>query len=203
MLKTLWAVPVIALVMLVAACDSEDAEEQAQEQSGEQGPLTEDQVTAFIASFPTMRAMGEKYSNELAGMADTSNPNAFGAMMAGIKGSRGYDEYVAAIEKHGFDDMEEWGTVANRVMRAFMAITMEAMRAFMAITMEAHSAQMKADLEQTRKRIEANTSMPAEQKKMMLQQLEASAGMVTGMGVPEADKAIVRRHQAALDRVMK
>jgi hypothetical protein len=192
MLKALWAVPVIALVMLVAACDSEDAEEQAQEQSGGQGPLTEDQVTAFIASFPTIRAMGEKYSNELAGMADTSNPNAFGTMMAGIKGSRGYDEYVAAIEKHGFDDMEEWGTVANRVMRAFMANTMEA-----------HSAQMKAQLDQSRKQIEADTSMPPEQKKMLLQQLEASAGMVTGMGVSEADKAVVRRHQAALDRVMK
>ena len=114
--------------------------------------------------------MGERFANEFAGIADANNPSAanpFGAAMVQIKASRGYDEFLAAIEKQGFDDVEEWGTIANRVTMAFMAITMES-----------RSAQMKAQLDQARQQIEADTSMPPDQKKMLLQQLEASAGMV-------------------------
>lgn len=193
-LRVLWAVPVVALAMLVSGCDSEGDQEQAQEQVQGQAPLTDDQVGAFIASFPVLRAMGERYGKELAAIADPNNPNPanpYGAMMAQIKGSRGYEEFVAAVEKHGFDDMEEWSAVASRVMMAYMAITMES-----------QSAEMKAQLDQTRKQLEADTTMPPEQKKMLLQQLEASAGMMTGLNVSEADKAAIRPRLGELERVM-
>ena len=76
LLRVLWAVPVVALAMLVSACGSEDDQEQAQEQVQGQAPLTEDQVSAFIASFPVLRAMGERFANEFAGIADANNPSA-------------------------------------------------------------------------------------------------------------------------------
>lgn len=186
-LRMLWAVPVIALAMLVSGCDSEDDQEQVQGQA----PLTADQVTAFIASHAALRAMQEKYVAEFSGANNPNAANPFGAVMASIKASQGYDEFEAAIEKQGFDDVEEWAAVANRVTMAYMAIGMEAQR-----------AQMKAQLDQTRKQLEADTTMPPEQKKMLLRQLEASAGMMTGLNVSEADKAAIRPHLDALERVM-
>jgi hypothetical protein len=190
-LRALMVVPAVALAMLLSGCDSEGDQEQAQGQVQGQGPLTADQVTAFIASHAALRAMQEKYAAEFSGANNPNAANPFGAVMASIKASQGYDEFETAIEKQGFDDIEEWAAVANRVTMAFMAISLEA-----------QGAQMKAQLDQARKQLEANTSMPPEQKKMMLQQMEASAGMMTGLNVSEADKAAVRPRLGELERVM-
>ncbi len=187
----LGVVPALALALLLSACDSEDDQAQTQGQVQGQGPLTADQVGAFIASHAALRAMQEKYAAEFSGANKPGAANPFGAVMASIKASQGYDEFETAIEKHGFDNVEQWAVVANRVTMAYMAIAMEA-----------QGAQMKAQLDQARKQLEADTTMPPEQKKMMLQQMEASAGMMTGLNVSEADKAAVRPRLGELEKVM-
>jgi hypothetical protein len=189
-LRLSWVFPVVALAMLVGACDSEEDAEQAQAQDQKQAqtgaPLTEDQVASFISTYPALRALGDKYA-----AAGAGGPSAFGAVMGQIKASQGYDEFAAVIKKHGFDDVEQWAEVANRVTMAYAALMMED-----------QSAQMKTQLEATRKQIEADTNMSPEQKKAVLKQLDASAGAMTGLPVSEADKAAVRPHRAALQQAM-
>ena len=136
-LQVLWALPLIGLAMLMAGCDSEGDQQEAQEKAQAQAALSEDQVTSFIATFPAIRAVGENYAKQVGG--DPANP--YGAAMAQIKASRGYEEFAAAIEKQGFDDIEQWAAVANRVTLAYAAIKLEA-----------QGAQMKAQLEAARRR---------------------------------------------------
>jgi len=180
--------PVLALGLLLCAPT------QAQQTR----PLGDRDVSAFVASFPELRRLGEKYETEFAGQggmaAGGSAPgpsDMFAGALTRMKASRGYDEFLAILRKHGFADAEHWAEVSSRVMAAFLSLKMGAAM-----------PQMQAQLEQARQRIEANPSLTPEQKQMMLEQMQASMGMMRSSQASAADIAAVEPHAAAIEKIM-
>jgi hypothetical protein len=170
----------------------------AQTQAQQTRPLADRDVRAFVASFPELRRLGEKYEAEFAGqrgMAPGGSaqgpPDMFAGALTEMKASRGYGEFLAILRKHGFDDAEQWADVSGRVMAAFLSIKMGAAM-----------PQMQAQIEQARKQIEANPSLTREQKQVMLERMQASMGMMRSSQASAADIATVQPHAAAIERIM-
>ena len=151
------------------------------------GTLTPNIIEGFIDSVRDLQEIGEKYD-----ATGLMNPNMsldegieraaapFSAAIAQMQGHAAYGEMLAAIERHGFSDLQQWALTGDRVMKAFIANKMGA-------EMPQMDAQMKQALEQIE-----NSNMPAAQKETMLKMMQSSTQMMGAYAdVPAADKAAV------------
>ncbi len=87
---------------------------------------------------------------------------------------------LAVIKRHGFSDLDQWGTIADRIMRAFAANSMNT-------GLPQMDEQMQQALEQIEK-----SNMTDAQKDAMRQIMQSSSQMMDVYAdVPETDKAAV------------
>lgn len=150
-------------------------------------PLTADTVKGFLVSLQDIEEVGNKYE-----VMELMNPNTsvdtamaraaapFTAVIAQMQGHQAYGEMVAAIERHGFSDIQQWAATGDRVLKAFAANRMAAQ-------MPQIDEQMKQAVEQIE-----NSGMSAAQKEAMLQMMQSSR-QIMGLydDVSPADKAAV------------
>jgi len=157
-----------------------------------EAPLTDDQVTRFIATLAPVEEMGKRLEAEgkIAKLFDEKNPAMgceFKPYSTGVselkKDHPG--EYAAlggALKPHGFSQ-DQWAATGDRVMRAYIAVKMEQENPNYAQEMPALDPSM---LEQ----------MPPQ----MRAQIEGALAMVEAVKeTPAADKAAVKPHLAAID----
>lgn len=157
--------------------------------------LTPQKVESFVESFRDLREIGKKYdaqeimNPDISGgdsMARAANP--FSAAITHMQGHRAYNEMLAAINRHGYSDLQQWGTTGDRIMRAFAANSMET-------ELPQVDEQMKQALEQIE-----NSNLTDTQKKAMLQMMQLSTqAMDSYTDVSETDKAAVLPFMSAIE----
>jgi len=149
--------------------------------------LTPQNIEGFIDSVRDLQEINTKYGAEkivnpdISGsgsMAGAASP--FSTAIAQMQGQQAYDEMLAVIKRHGFSDLDQWGTIADRIMRAFAANSMKT-------GLPQMDEQMQQALEQIEK-----SNMTDAQKDAMRQMMQSSSQMMDIYAdVPEADKAAV------------
>ena len=157
--------------------------------------LTPQNIEGFIDSVRDLQEISTKYGAEkivnpdISGsgsMAGAASP--FSTAIAQMQGQQAYDEMLAVIMRHGFSDLDQWGTIADRIMRAFAANSMNT-------GLPQMDEQMQQALEQIEK-----SNMTDAQKDTMRQIMQSSIQMMDVYAdVPETDKAAVLPFMSAIE----
>ena len=162
-----------------------------------QGPLTPKIVQGFVDSIQDLREISKKYNAEEfmsptalgdTTMAQTATP--FSTAITRMQGHQAFNEMQATILKHGFSDMQSWGAIGDRIMKAFAANSMDT-------EMPQMDGQMKQALEQIE-----SSDMTEEQKENMRQMMQSSMQMMNSyVNAPETDKAAVLPYMSAIEKL--
>ena len=149
--------------------------------------LTPQNIEGYIDSVRDLQEISKKYGAEKlvspdissgGSMAGAANP--FSTAIAQMQGQQAYNEMLEVIKRHGFSDLDKWGTTADRIMRAFAANSMKT-----------ELPQMDEQMQQALEQIE-KSDMTDEQKDAMRQMMQSSIQMMDIYAdVPETDKAAV------------
>ena len=155
-------------------------------------PLTEDEARRFVASLAAVETLGDAFEAEgkIDNLQFDSRPKAGEAFKPFSKGVTALEEnYPAdharlakALKPHGFS-ADDWGATGDRVMIAYIAVTMQEDDPRTLEMMEGMDASMME-------------MMPPE---MRTQMEGVFAMMETVKNAPEADKATVAAVKADLD----
>lgn len=162
----------------------------------EASPLTDDEVTRFIASLEAANAFGDQLEAEgktdalevamapQAGEAFKPYSNAVAAMKT--KYPVDYAKLGAFVAPHGFS-ADNWAATGDRVITAYFAVEMQRENPGAAAQMAAMDPSLLAMLPDAhRAEVEAMRALIA-----------------TVATVPEADRAVIEPHMDALDAAME
>ncbi len=149
--------------------------------------LTPQNIEGYIDSVRDLQEISKKYGAEKivnpdnsSGGSMTGAASPFSTAIAQMQGQQANDEMLEVINRHGFSDLDQWGTTADRIMRAFAANSMKT-------GLPRMEEQMQQALEQIEK-----SNMTDTQKDAMLQIMQSSSQMMDIYAdVPETDKAAV------------
>jgi hypothetical protein len=164
-----------------------------------QEQLTDPLVKSFIAVIPDFEALGEKYASSGTplmaapkGSAPGPSASPYATMMTGVQGHPAYNEMIAIIRRHGFRDLAQFSTVADRVVRAYASLSMQQQR-----------PAMDANLQKAIKQIEDSNMSAAQKKQMIDAMMQSQQAMKAYDNASEGDKAAVKPHLQSLDRVFR
>ena len=168
----------IALVLLFTSVLAAPAVAQHDE-----APLTTRQVGAFLDSLPDLHSWAEraeqKYSDiEYDGDAEDFSA-AYSAMIAGLQTHEMLEDITRIVKRHGFDSVESWSMVGNRMISAYVALKYEQT-----------SPERNAALKEALERID-ESEIDEEQKEAMRQMLMATQNAFAGFDASDADKRAV------------
>ena len=159
--------------------------------------LTPEIVQGFVDSIQDLREISKRYNaDEIMSptasgdktMAQTATP--FSTAITRMRGHQAFNEMQATILKHGFSDMQSWGAIGDRIMKAFAANSMDT-------EMPQMDEQMKQALEQIE-----SSDMTEEQKENMRQMMQSSMQMMNSYeNVPETDKAAVLPYMSVIENL--
>ena len=159
--------------------------------------LTPEIVQRFIDSIQDLREVSKKYNvDEIMSSTDSGDKTAaktatpFSTAITKMQGHQAYNEMQETILKHGFSDVQSWGAIGDRIMKAFTANSIET-------EMPEMDEQMKQALEQIEK-----SNMTEEQKEGMRQMMQSSMQMMNSYdSVPETDKAAVLPYMSVIENL--
>ncbi len=157
--------------------------------------LTPQSVEGYIISIRDLQEIGKKYGAEEIVNPDISGSDSmaggvspFSTAINQMQGHQAYNEMLAVIKRHGFSDLQQWGTTGDRIMRAFAANSMQT-------GLPQMDEQMQQALEQIEK-----SDMTDAQKDDMRQIMQSSMQMMDIYAdVPETDKAAVLPFMSAIE----
>ncbi|MCK0162514.1 hypothetical protein [Marinobacter sp. S6332] len=164
--------------------------------------LSDSTIQAFIASLNDAQELQDKYedtegwpdpeSEDMASMPDMTR--LFSNGVEQMEGTPAYDEFEAVVEKRGFDNLESWASVGDRVFAAMMAINMKK---------EGADSGAGQEMAKAMAEIENNPNM-SEQQKAQMRAMMGAALSITKMAddVPAADIEAIRPHLKDLEAVM-
>ena len=149
--------------------------------------LTPQNIEGYIDSVRDLQGISKKYGAEKIVIPDISSGGSmagaaspFSMAIAQMQGQQVYNEMLEVIKRHGFSDLDIWGTTADRIMRAFAANSMKT-----------ELPQMDEQMQQALEQIE-KSNMTDAQKDAMRQIMQSSSQMMdVYANVPETDKAAV------------
>jgi len=153
------AVPMAGLGAAMAASNA------AATVQAEQIPLTGDAVAGFVKSYPDLKvhltALGKKYN-----IKSKAKDLATG-LSAWVTASEAYGELNAAVAPYGFSDFQTWLKTAISVATAYVFAK--------------NGGEIDSKMAAAVAEIKNNPSIPDAQKKMLLQQMQASSAAIGGM----------------------
>lgn len=162
--------------------------------------LSDSTIRAFIATIQDAQALQDKYEDtegwpDPAGDGVTSMPDMTRIFSDGVEkmeGTPAFSEFENVVEKHGFDSLEAWASVGDRVFGAMMAIKMKG-----------QDPGARQEMAEAMAEIENNPNMSAQQKAQMRAMMGAAMGMTKmADNVPAADIEAVKPHLKALEASM-
>lgn len=159
--------------------------------------LTPEIVQGFVDSIQDLREIGKRYNadeimSSTASRDKTMAQNAtpFSTAITRMRGHQAFNEMQATILKHGFSDMQSWGAVGDRIMKAFAANSMNT-------EMPQMNEQMKLALDQIE-----SSDMAEDQKESMRQMMQSSMQMMNSyVNAPETDKAAVLPYMSVIENL--
>ncbi len=155
--------------------------------------LSEQQVKSFLAVWSELEGLGQRLPREdrVAGKPSLGNDNPFSRLMKEIESGANHKEFQRIIEGHGYETIQDWGTVAERVMQAYMAVQMDR-----------RLPQLEAEAASLLQKIEENPSISAREKQALIDELQSTLRFANQFQANEAEKAAVRPHMQAIGRVL-
>ena len=174
---------VLVFLVIVCATTMVGAHSYAAgEGSYPQVKLTSAIVKAFVASYPTVKATADKVGKKYEVQGDRGDQTGgWGGWMAA---TAGWAEMNAVVKPYGFSDFKTWLNTTINVALAYSFAT--------------HGAEMDAGMAQAVEQIKNNPSLSDAQKKMMIQQMQASMGAVDTMRPPQGNIDAVKPYSAQL-----
>ena len=164
--------------------------------------LTDEKIRNFISSWDEIQAVGEEYDDldeleeetgiyedeEMAAMPERPMSHAIEKM----RGHEIYNKVDSTVQGYGFSEINEWGEVGDRVIKAFFSLQIEE-----------DSHEMRAEMEQAMREIE-ESPMPDAQKEQIKQRIRSQVEAVEAMAdAPEGDIEAVRPHMDKLRRELE
>ena len=142
--------------------------------------LTPEKVRALLKTLPEVSDLGEEYDAaddplpQIAGGDETAPQAAAERMRSGmlsgavpqLRAHSAWSKFQAITARHGFDSVEEWANVGDRVMAGFLQLQLAK-----------EAPDLQAQMDEARESILGNPNIPEAQKKMMLEQFERQMGM--------------------------
>ncbi|NOZ42924.1 MAG: hypothetical protein GXP02_07150 [Alphaproteobacteria bacterium] len=164
-----------------------------------QTPLSGNDIRHFIKAMKPLQKLGRKYDfkNSGNGPAESLNITNFFPMsrsLKTIKDNKGYGEFKAVIRKAGFSSPEQWASIGDRIMRAYV---------FLKLTKTLTPEKIR-DLQKNVAVIEKNKYLSLEMRKKFLDNLKQTIAMARKM--PKnitADQASLKPFSAELKRLFK
>ena len=145
-------------------------------------PLTADAVQTFITSYPAVKAATGKLSKKYGVKADKSSAaNAWGAWMTATEA---WAELNGIVTPYGYSDFQTWLQTTISVATAY-AFAKE-------------GGAMDAGMAKAVDQIKNNPSLSADQKKMMLDQMQAATSSVAATRPPQENIDAVTPYLAQL-----
>lgn len=153
--------------------------------------LTGQDVQLWIKTMPALEDWLDKQEEKMpeADLAegDTDINAIFQRGIQDLKNAGIYDDFNKEVKAAGFRNVEHWADVSQHISLAFIALEM-------ADSKEVSASQLEAQLKEIR-----GSSLPAEQKQMLEQMLNASLSMMKAVDkVSAADKAAVLPYREQL-----
>ena len=182
-LGLLLMVLVVLAVPALAASSSTDA-------------LTAKEVSAALATTKDLRPLHEKFGPQLAEYAKTIKPPEPGVqrdpceITPEVQNAPGFNEMEQVVKKNGFKNGEVYCRVMERIIRAYTAVQVEE-----------HMPELQQKLQEARAQIEADTTMPADQKEQLLARLTEHPAIVAARKVPDSDKKLVAQFRTEMDQL--
>ncbi|WP_417501416.1 hypothetical protein [Marinobacter sp.] len=162
--------------------------------------LSDSTIRAFIATMNDAQALKDKYedtegwpdpeSEETTSMPDMTR--LFSSGVEQMEGTPAYAEFESVAKKRGFDSLESWASVGDRVFAAMMAIQMKS-----------ESSGVGQEMAGVMAEIENDPNM-SEQQKAQMRAMMGAALSITKIAddVPAADIEAVRPHLKDLEAAM-
>lgn len=163
-------------------------------------PLKYAEISGFITSLQELQALGEQYRASPS-RARESHRRSSGEhdghwlteSVGAMRGHPVYEKIQAIVRAHGFQSAEQWGEVGDRVVRAFLAVSMDQ-----------QVPGMEAEMEKALQELEHSDSLTLEQKTIMRQSMLNSLAQVRSLtDAPPADIAAVRPRMTELESAFK
>ena len=162
-------------------------------------PLAAEDVRAFVAALPEAGAWGEEHRQRFVRPqpADGDDTGAhiatpFTSAVEAIRAQGEAEELEAIVRRHGFTGLDHWGQVGDRLMRAYLALRIDA-----------EQPLVRQQMQEARERVQASVNLSAERKQQMLTMMDSAVETMRMVEAPEADKAAVRPHLEALERAFR
>lgn len=173
-------------------------------------PLTTEQVRALLKSLPEVSDLGAEYDEaddplpQIAGGNEEDPQAAMERMRSGmlsgavpeLRAHSAWTKFEAITKKHGFDSVEQWANVGDRVMAGFLQLQLAT-----------EAPDLQAQMDEARESILANPSIPEAQKKMMLEQFERQMGMFSALQSSElvqpGDMAVIQPLAGEIEKVLQ
>lgn len=147
-------------------------------------PLTTEQVRALLETLPEISDLGAEYDEaddplpQIAGGNEEDPQAAMERMRSGmlsgavseLRAHSAWEKFESITKKHGFDSVEQWANVGDRVMAGFLQLQLAK-----------EAPDLQAQMTEARESIVGNPNIPEAQKKMMLEQFERQMGMFSAL----------------------
>ncbi|WP_404366681.1 hypothetical protein [Marinobacter sp.] len=161
--------------------------------------LTDLQIESFIAS---MEELQEKEADFEAAAPDMENgdpaslPSMDTLISDNIKRMKGhvlYDQVDTIVQQHGFEGVEHWGKMGDRILNAYVAANMGA-----------ESREVRNEMAETLREIENSPDLTPPQKEQMKNMLGGAVSSLEQMvTAPQEDIEAIKPHMGALHRVLE
>ena len=161
--------------------------------------LTDLQIEAFIAS---MAELQTKEADFKAAAPDLENgdpaslPNIDTLISDSIQRMQGhvlYDQVDTIVQQHGFEGVDQWSRIGDRILNAYVAVTMGA-----------ESENLRNEMAEALREIENNANLTPAQKEQMKNMMGGAVSSIEQMvTAPQEDVRAIQPHMAELNRVME
>lgn len=157
--------------------------------------LTDLQIESFIASMnelQTMEADFEAAAPELESGGPASMPRLDTLMSDAVSRMKGhvlYDQVEIVVQQHGFEGVEQWGRIGDRILNAYVARQMGA-----------QSQDVRKEMEAALAQIENNPNMTEAQKQQMRAMMGGAVSSVEAMAeAPQEDIRAIEPYMNEID----
>ncbi len=161
--------------------------------------LTDLQIEAFIASMKelqTMEADFEAAAPEMEQDDPASLPRLDTLISDAVTRMEGhvlYDQVDQVVQQHGFEGVEQWSRIGDRILNAYVARQMGA-----------QSKEVRQEMQQALAEIENNPNMTEAQKEQMRSMLAGAVSSVEAMtDVPQEDVRAIEPYMNQLNRTLQ
>ncbi|MCH8506972.1 MAG: hypothetical protein LAT50_22075, partial [Ectothiorhodospiraceae bacterium] len=131
-----------------------------------QPPLPSDQIERWINTVRDLEAWAAQVDEDVLDAYTDAEAEGMPDLEAIYRNlARSESEVRTIIQRHGFDDGDQWANVGSRIAQAFMALEMGDMQ-----------AEYEESIAETIREIEQSPHLSDEQKSMLMEQMRSAQG---------------------------